>query len=224
MSEKLNIYQRMARVTAEIGRVAKNLSVGEGRSAYKAVGEADVLAAVRPAEEKHGVYSYPAENEIVETAILTSEREYNGQKQTTNKQFMRVRVVYRFVNIDDPAERVELVSYGDGVDPQDKAPGKAYTYACKTALAKAYKIMTGDDPDQKESEPLKAKTSRVAPKDRVPMASERQLEYLYKLADESETNRQFLEANCPHGVGKLTMAEASAIIGALKDGNTGKAT
>ena len=43
------------------------------------------------------------------------------------------------------------ITYGDGVDTQDKAPGKAMTYADKYALLKAYKIVTGEDPDQQHS-------------------------------------------------------------------------
>ena len=46
MAEKvMNIYQKMSAATSEISRVAKNLNVGFGKSSYKAVGEADVLAA-----------------------------------------------------------------------------------------------------------------------------------------------------------------------------------
>ena len=152
MEKDLNIYQRMSLITAEISAVAKNLQVGEGRNQYKAVGEADVLAAVRPIENKYGVYSYPMEREVVESAVLTNVSEYKGQTKETKKQFMRLKVVYRFVNVDNPQEYIDITTYGDGVDTQDKAPGKAMTYADKYALLKAYKIITGDDPDQKMSE------------------------------------------------------------------------
>ena len=47
---KPNIYEKMLDITSELTTVAKNLLVGEGRNQYKAVGEADVLAAVRPLE------------------------------------------------------------------------------------------------------------------------------------------------------------------------------
>lgn len=147
-----NIYQKLLAITAELSTVAKNLSVGEGRSSYKAVGEADVLAAVKPLEEKHGVYSYPASRRIVETNVMTATSTYNGQTKETHKLFMRVETVYRFVNVDNQEEYIEVTTYGDGVDSQDKAPGKAMTYGDKYALLKAYKIITGDDPDQNKSE------------------------------------------------------------------------
>ena len=54
MSE-LNIYQRIAKITSELGTVAKNLNVSTGKSSYKAVSERDVKDAVKPLEEKYGV-------------------------------------------------------------------------------------------------------------------------------------------------------------------------
>lgn len=157
-----NIYQRLMLITQEIAAVAKNLSVGVGQSKYKAVGEADVLAAVKPIEAKYGVYSYPAGREIIESTVLTTQSEYNGRVTEKKQQFMRVKTVYRFVNIDKPNEYIDITSYGDGVDSQDKAPGKAMTYADKYALLKAYKIITGDDPDQEASQILKGEGSKAA--------------------------------------------------------------
>lgn len=155
MSE-LNIYQRMSAVTNELRRVAKNLNVGVGKSSYKATGEADVLDAVKPLEEKYGVYSYPISRKIVNDEILENESlAYNSNEKIIKKQFfMRVETIYRFVNVDKPEEFIETTTYGDGIDSQDKSPGKAMTYADKYALLKGYKIVTGDDPDQNASEDI----------------------------------------------------------------------
>ncbi|MEI3390193.1 MAG: ERF family protein [Clostridia bacterium] len=144
----MNIYEKLLAITSEIKKVAKNLEVGVGQSQYKAVGEADVLTAVKELEEKYKVYSYPFSREIVDTAILQTEKEYNKKITRSNQIFMRLKTVYRFVNIEKPEEYIDVPTYGDGVDTQDKAPGKAMTYGDKYALMKAYKIITGDDPDQ----------------------------------------------------------------------------
>lgn len=154
-----NIYERMSMVTQEITAVAKNLNVGFGQAQYKAVGEADVLAAVKPIEAKHGVYSYPLKREIIDTAILESQKKDGS---VAKSQFLRVATTYRFVNVDDPTDFIDMITYGDGVDTQDKAPGKAMTYSDKYALLKAYKIITGDDPDQNASEELKSYTQKNA--------------------------------------------------------------
>ena len=69
---------------------------------------------------------------------------------------------------------------------EDKAPGKAMTYADKYALLKAYKIQTGDDPDAYPSGELK---------DKGGMATAKQLEYVKKLCRETvndETKKKWL--------------------------------
>lgn len=158
----MNIYEKMLAITDELNAVAKNLTVGEGRNAYKAVGEADVLAAVKPLEAKHKVYSYPFSRKIVDTSVMTTTSTYNGNTKETNKLFLRLETVYRFVNIEKPEEYIDITTYGDGVDSQDKATGKAMTYADKYALLKAYKIITGEDPDQKMSEEGKFRNPNLA--------------------------------------------------------------
>lgn len=144
----LNIFQRMLAATSEINRVAKNLKVDISKSqSYKAVAESDVLEAVKPIEEKYGIYSYPVSRTVIKDEAYTTTSEYDGHKSEKTTFFMRLATVYRFVNIDNPDDYIDITTYGDGVDTQDKAPGKAMTYADKYALLKAYKIQTGDDPD-----------------------------------------------------------------------------
>lgn len=160
----MNIYQKMSAITAELQTVAKNLTVQTTKtSSYKAVGERDVLDAVKPLEAKHGVYSYPYDREELESNILESESTYDG-KTTTKTTFMtRIKTVYRFVNVDDPTDFIQTITFAEGIDSQDKGSGKAMTYADKYALMKAYKISTGDDPDQaasQETQYTKVKTPR----------------------------------------------------------------
>lgn len=145
----MNIYQKMAAITAELQTVAKNLVVETGKGkGYKAVSERDIIDAVKPVEEKHGVYSYPCSRKVLESQTLESEG-YNGGVKTTF--FTRIETVYRFVNVDDPTDYIETVTFAEGIDSQDKGSGKAMTYGDKYALMKAYKISTGDDPDQTAS-------------------------------------------------------------------------
>ena len=168
----MNIYEKLSAITAELNAVAKNLRVGEGRSSYKAVGEADVLAAVKPLEAKYGVYSYPCSRRIVESDIVTTRKEYNGQVTETSKYFLRIETDYRFVNVEKPDEFIIVTTYGDGVDSNDKAPGKAMTYGDKYALLKAYKVITGDDPDQTASEDTKVERGSFKKVETFPPAAE----------------------------------------------------
>ena len=164
-SKTKNIFQRMSAISSELATVAKNLEVGNGKNQYKAVGEADVLRAVKPLEEKYGVYSYPYARRIVESGTIENETiDYTTKEKIVKKQlFERIETVYRFVNIENPADYIDITTYGDGVDAQDKSVGKAMTYGDKYALLKAYKIVTGEDPDQNPSGDLKGAQIKKAP-------------------------------------------------------------
>ena len=160
--QEMNIYEKLSAISLEITNVNKNLNVGVGKSSYKAVGEADVLAAVKPAEAKFRVYSYPVHRAVIETGTIENESiDYQTQQKLLKKSlFERIEVTYRFVNMDNPDDFIDIVSYGDGIDTQDKSVGKAMTYADKYALLKAYKIITGDDPDQDPSDPLNGRQTK----------------------------------------------------------------
>lgn len=147
----MNIYEKMQKITEEMGVVQKNLSIQAGASKYNAVSERDILDNVKPLEARYRVYSYPLDRQILQTDTLTKEAEYKGKITRTNSLFMRIETIYRFINIDLPEQYVDIKSYADGIDTGDKAAGKAMTYADKYALMKAYKISTGDDPDKDPS-------------------------------------------------------------------------
>lgn len=148
----MNIFQKMAAITADLQTVAKNLTVATSKtSSYKAVSERDILDAVKPLEKQYGIYSYPCDRELLESQTLESESEYQGKVTKKNTFFSRIKTTYRFVNIDKPDEFLDMVTFAEGIDAQDKGSGKAMTYGDKYALMKAYKISTGDDPDQTAS-------------------------------------------------------------------------
>lgn len=153
----MNIFERMLNITNEIANVNKNLTVGEGKGKYKAVGEADVLKAVKELEFKYRVYSYPVNREILESSMFTTTNSYGDEK---NNIFSRIKTTYRFVNIDKADDYIETVTFAEGIDSQDKGSGKAMTYSDKYALMKSYKIITGEDPDQDPSEPEKKTTKK----------------------------------------------------------------
>lgn len=151
--EQLNIYQRMAKITAKLPVVAKNLKVEtfKGGKGYKAVSERDILDAVKPLEAEYGIYSFPYSRDILIQDTLET-----GSPESRKTIFMsRIKTVYRFVNIDNPQEYIETIVFSEGIDSQDKGSGKAMTYGDKYALMKAYKISTGDDPDVDPSEERK---------------------------------------------------------------------
>lgn len=122
-----NIYQRLAAVMEEVTYIQKQKKQG---MQYTIVSHDAVTAKVRPALLKHGVIYHP----------VRCEHSHNGNRA-------ECAMTVRFVNVDAPADFFEVPTFGYGIDPQDKGPGKAMSYAVKYALLKALGLETGDDPD-----------------------------------------------------------------------------
>lgn len=211
MTEKLNIHQKMLEATMKIERVKKSLSVSTGKSSYKAVSEGDVLSAVKPIEIELGIYSYPYHRIITETAVLVNVKTYNGEVTERKEQFMRIETIYRFVNVDNPTDYVDVTTYGDGIDSGDKAPGKAMTYADKYALLKAYKIETGDDPDQEGSKEY----TKVEKTEKPSLISGVQAELILKSVTGPDHLAKILEYYGVDDVMKLNTTQGSQIINKL---------
>ena len=152
--KEMNIYQRMAAITAELKAVEKDLTVQTTKtSSYKAVSERGILDAIKPLEEKYRVYSYPVSRKVLESNLIQNETVYEdakGNRTTTPKTayMTRIETVYRFVNIDNPSDYMETTTFAEGIDSQDKGSGKAMTYSDKYALMKSYKVSTGEDVDE----------------------------------------------------------------------------
>ena len=211
--KKLNIYEKMSLITEEMGVVEKNLKVQVTQSSsYQAVSERDILDNVKPLEKKYRIYSYPVNREIVDNSVLTKKTEYNNKITETNSLYMRLEITYRFVNMDNKDEFIDVKTYGDGIDTGDKAPGKAMTYGDKYALMKAYKISTGDDPD-KDPSPQEGYTKEEK------KASPKQIEMLENYYT-GENLTKLLEKNNITCLEDLPMKKASELISTImKKGN-----
>lgn len=206
-----NIYQRILNIQNELQTVAKNLTVATSQTqSYKAVSEVDILNAVKPLEIKHGVCSMPTDRQIIESSILETVKEFKGEKKTTRQLHMRVMTTYEFINVDDPNDRIQTITFADGIDSGDKASGKAMTYADKYALMKMYKIQTGEDIDAVASEELKGQTAKTEP-----MITTSQIEIIKSKMNE-ERIAKMLEYYKVDSIDKLTLKQASETCKKLK--------
>lgn len=127
---KKNLWQRMHAVMADADRVSKDGQV-KGGGNYKFVSHDAVTTEIRRHLVEHGVVAIPTLKAF----------DSNGNR-------VEATFTVRFVNIDDPTDFYEVDSFGFGIDTQDKGPGKAYSYAVKYALLKAFCLPTGDDPER----------------------------------------------------------------------------
>ncbi|UQS94860.1 hypothetical protein Pam1_40 [Pseudanabaena phage Pam1] len=125
---KPNIAQRINAAMADVDYIQKEKKSGMN---YSIVSHDAVTAKVRPILHKHGIVYYPRDMQV----------EQNGNRTQAVFQV-------RFENIDDRSDFIDVATFGYGVDPQDKGPGKAMSYGVKYALLKVLGLETGDDPDE----------------------------------------------------------------------------
>lgn len=132
------------KVMEEVRCIGKNTEVGTGRNSYRGVKDADVKIAFSKAMSSNGLCILPIGIEE-DTRVDRWEQEYNGQKQ--QKQSIFTKVTTKYLLLHSSGEKIELIGYGHGIDPQDKGAGKATTYALKNCLLNTFLTATGDIDD-----------------------------------------------------------------------------
>lgn len=178
METELNLYQRINEVRKAIGYIQKDKSVSAGAGAnYRAVTHDTVTAMIRPAMIDQGIICFPS---LLDSTVT----------QTTNKEgnvsnIIRYAATYSFtfLNADKPEEQLVIIIEAHANDNQDKAPGKALSYAKKYAVLKLFEIETGEDEESRHQE----NTFDIAPTiAELEQATSRQvLEYVYLKGKES---------------------------------------
>lgn len=116
---------------------------------FRALSEATIIEAINPVLKKYGVYYT---TEILEYHLDVKEAWGSKGRKLQFIATMKVRLVFKDNATPHVLEVTEAV--GMGIDDNDKAMGKAYTYAVKSALFKFFRLQYGDDPDAEASEPL----------------------------------------------------------------------
>ena len=136
----MNIFQKINEVMKAIEYLTKDDKVEFGNTKYKAISEEKVTTAVRKELVKQGIVIIPIMQESTVTELIRTDKSVNQRAD--------VHTRYRIQNIDDVNDFIEVESNGSGVDTQDKAVGKAMTYAYKYMLLRTFAIPTGEDPDK----------------------------------------------------------------------------
>jgi hypothetical protein len=121
---------------------------------YKYMEAADLLKALRPLLALHGLVLManpaPGDGGDAETsvglAIEDSEYMSSGQQPKT-MHYVRLRMDYLLINVDNPEDRVPLIGISDASDVADKAIHKCRTSALKYMLRDNFMVDAQDDAD-----------------------------------------------------------------------------
>lgn len=135
----MNIYQKLNEVREAVEYIKKEKEV----MGYKAVTHDQVTSIVRPEFIKQGIVTVPR--------LITERTVETGKNTGRGTPIMRHEVVYEFdfINADIPSEVVTVRLSAHADDTDDKAPGKALSYAKKYAVLKVLDIETGEDDESR---------------------------------------------------------------------------
>lgn len=138
----LNIYQRLNEVRKLVEYVKKEKKVEN----YVAVTHDQVTAVTRKHFIDQGIVVVPVE--------LESQTVPTGTTSKSGTPAIRFESRYRvdFVNMDDPQDVAKVTVSAHANDYGDKAPGKAVSYAVKTATLKVLSLETGEDDESRFTE------------------------------------------------------------------------
>lgn len=140
----LNIYQRINAVQKEVKYIKKDSEVSTGRGSYRAVSHDNVVAELRPSMIEQGIIVIPS---LVDDAWI------EPRKKDSINWLYTAKYKIRFQNIDDPQDAITLKVSGHANDSGDKAPGKAQSYAVKSAMLKVFALETGVDDESRNFDP-----------------------------------------------------------------------
>lgn len=155
-----SLLEKIQQVSQKLKAIEKDMQVGKGSYAYKAVSDHSVVLKVKEAEAEAGIISVPIKQDLVSSEIVRTNKQSrdNGEAIEGILYVDVIKLTLRIYDLSDPTLFIDIESFGRGLDSGDKGFGKAATYARKYALLNAYKIATGEDPDADASEKTKVVT------------------------------------------------------------------
>jgi len=167
MENKANLAKAIIAVMKDVAGIEKSLTVGTGNSSYKGVSDKDVKNIIGKAMAKHGLCVMPINVEAKSQIDRWEETsQWNGQAQVKTKQSVFIEVTTQYLLLHESGESQVIAGYGNGVDTQDKAAGKATTYSLKNALLYTFMVPTGeiDDADKTHSDDMPVPQRKAQPK------------------------------------------------------------
>ena len=186
-------------------RLIPDLLKAENGNNFRAVSESAILDVINPILIEHEWF--------YEIRVKKSDlqiREAFGAKGKKLQFIATIEVAVVFHNCLFPEEMVGTESVGMGIDDNDKAMGKAYTYAVKYALLKLFRLRFGDDPDYEASKPLHVEKPK----------EEKESKKITSKEDESAKKLQKPSKKSTSGMDKpMTEAQRDYILGMMKQKN-----
>ena len=208
MAENGKIYEAICGVMEDVGAVKKTDRNDFDKYMYRGIDA--VMNALQPAMIKHHVFVTPE--------VIDQRREDRQSRKGEPLIYSVTTVKYTFYT--DDGSSVSALVIGEAMDRGDKSMNKAMSAAFKYACFQTFCIPTEEmiDSEKDSHELAQNEAGQELTKEegsQVPMASEKQINFLKKLGNESQENRDLIMSRVK-AWNQLTKAEATALIGELK--------
>ena len=189
-------FAKLIESVSQDKRLKPDLMRAENGNNFRAISESAILDVIDPVLRENNVFY-----EVFVHDYKLEVKESYGKVGKKLQFIATVMLKLEFTHIKEDGTREFIAktdSVGMGIDDNDKAMGKAYTYAVKYALLKLFRLRYGDDPDYEASFPIvtepkkkeeeaekpakkEAKSSKSGTKNtEIPM-SESQRDYIFGL-------------------------------------------
>ena len=136
-NKSIKLHTAILAVMSKVQYLNKSQSVQN----FKAVSSEKVISAVREAMIENLLTIRPL---IVDPSRSHEFWDDNGKRKN---QFVTHTLITFRIEHAETGEYIDFMSDGTGIDALDKAPGKAQTYALKSALLNVFMIPTGHKQD-----------------------------------------------------------------------------
>ena len=203
------MYMNFAEIIKQVSqdkRLVPDLLKAENGNNFRAVSESAILDVISPVlDENHFYYTVEVKDSHLDI------REAFGSKGKKLQFIATITVKLRFWHHweDDycPNEVCHSEAVGMGIDDNDKAMGKAYTYAVKYALLKLFRLRYGDDADFEASKALYLEKPKEEKKEEEKLEKEGKIQNRAKKSHKNENTS-----------GEIPMSEAQRdyILGLMK--------
>tara|TARA_R110000737_G_scaffold281273_1_gene287853 strand:- start:13 stop:588 length:576 start_codon:yes stop_codon:yes gene_type:complete len=124
--------------------VQKDSSISGGGANYKAVSHDQVVSVIRQELVNNGIVIFP--NQVSGEFLI--KRDLAATPPVKMGLYSGTYEIH-FVNIDNGEDRVISTIHSHANDNGDKAPGKAASYATKTAMLKVFSLETGENDESR---------------------------------------------------------------------------
>ena len=145
-------YLGFSKIIEEVNkdkRLIPDLMKAENGNNFRAISESAILEVISPILERNCIF-YTVEVKDSHLDIREAYGSKGKKLQFVATLTIKLRFWHHWEDDAYPNELCSTEAVGMGIDDNDKAMGKAYTYAVKYALLKLFRLRYGDDADFEE--------------------------------------------------------------------------